>query len=133
MQAISALGRSDIFLKLEIIKKIMGLIIILVSMQISPMVMAISLVVNDLLSTVINAAPNRKLLNYTYFEQIKDIFPSFVMATIMGVVIYPIAFIGLSNILTVVLQLIIGMVGYITLSVITKHPSFIYLFRLIRR
>lgn len=49
LQAVNAMGRSDLFLKLEIMKKGIGLIALLISMRISPLAMAASLIVTDIL------------------------------------------------------------------------------------
>ena len=133
LQAINAVGRSDLFLKLEIIKKMVGTIAILVSMNYGPLAMAYSLVVTDLLATLINAFPNKKLLSYGYFEQIKDMLPSFIMAFIMALVIYPIQKIGFSCSVTIAVQVLIGVGFYIFLAILTKQQSFRYLFGLIKK
>ena len=73
LNAINAMGRSDLFLKLEIIKKVIGLTLLFITMRISVMAMAYSLLVSGLLSQIINSWPNRKLLDYGYLEQLKDI------------------------------------------------------------
>ena len=76
LNAIKAMGRSDLFLKLEIIKKIIGLTVLFSTMWFGPLVMAYSLVFVSLCSQIINAWPNKKLLDYSYFEQLKDILPN---------------------------------------------------------
>ena len=69
LNAIKALGRSDLFLKLEIVKKIVGMIALFATMNISVKAMAYSLLVVSVLGQIINSWPNRKLLNYGYLEQ----------------------------------------------------------------
>ena len=88
LNAIKAMGRSDLFLKLEVIKKFMGMILLLITMNISVMAMAYSLLISGLISQVINSWPNRYLLKYSYIDQIKDILPNIVMALIMGGFVY---------------------------------------------
>lgn len=133
LQAINAVGRSDLFLKLEISKKIVGMVAILVSMNYGPLVMAYSLVVTDLIATVINAFPNKELLNYGYFEQIKDMMPSFVIALVMALIIYPIQNLDFSNIITIIIQVLLGASIYITLAILTKQKSLTYLLGLIEK
>lgn len=133
LQAINAMGRSDLYLKLEIIKKLIGFIAIILSMQISPLAMAGSLIITDLMATVINAYPNKKLLNYSFTEQLKDMLPSFIIACIMGVAIYPVQFLELQNILTLILQILIGGISYFVLSVVTKQQAYLYLFGLFKK
>ena len=127
LNAIKAMGRSDLFLKLEIIKKVVGIILLLVTMNISVIAMAYSLLVSSVLSQIINSWPNKKLLNYSYLQQLKDILPSIILAVVMGCIVYLWNFIGLSPIITLVIQIITGGVVYVGLSKLFKIDSFIYL------
>lgn len=131
LQAINAIGRSDIFLKLEIIKKIIGVSIIIVTSRYSPYVMAIGTVLSGIISSFINSYPNKKLLNYSYLEQMKDIISSLFISIIMGVITYLVQLLKYNDILTLLLQMILGGIGYIMLSYITKNKSFIYLSKVI--
>ena len=116
LNAIKAMGRSDFFLKLEIIKKVMGLALLLFTMRISVMAMAYSLIVSGILSQIINSWPNWKLLNYNYFEQLRDILPSIIIAVGMGICVYFISFIPMPTIVTLLIQIVIGAVIYIGVS-----------------
>lgn len=127
LNAIKALGRSDLFLKLEIVKKIVGMIALFATMNISVKAMAYSLLVVSVLGQIINSWPNRKLLNYGYLEQLKDILPGIIIAVCMGACVYCVHFIGLSDILTLCIQIPLGMVIYILLSKILKMESYQYL------
>ncbi len=71
LNAIKAMGRSDIFLKLEIAKKISGIIILLCMMWNGVLLMAYSLLLSSLVSQMINTYPNKKLLNYGYAQQMR--------------------------------------------------------------
>lgn len=133
LQAINAMGRSDIFLKLEIIKKVLGILIICFTVRYSPLIMALGILISGILSSFINAAPNKKLLNYSYLEQIKDILPSFLLSIVMGIFIYPIIFLRFSDIITIFLQVILGAVVYIVLSYLLKLECFMYLLNIILR
>ena len=132
LQAINAIGRSDIFLKLEIIKKIVGVSIIIITSRVSPLMMALGTVFSGIISSFINSYPNKKLLNYSYFEQIKDILPSIVLSIIMGVITYSVIFLCLSDLITIVLQIIVGGIAYILLSYIVKLECFMYLLKMIK-
>ena len=126
LNAIKALGRSDLFLKLEILKKIVGLTAMFATIFISVKVMACSYLVTTVLSMLINSWPNKTLLNYSFLEQIKDIIPSIAVSLIMCALCLSATFIGLGDILTILLQIIIGAVFYIAVSVIFKIDSFEY-------
>lgn len=127
LNAIKALGRSDLFLKLEIVKKIVGMIALFATMNISVKAMAYSLLVVSVLGQIINSWPNRKLLNYGYLEQLRDILPGIIIAIFMGTCVYCVSFIGLSDVLTLCIQIPLGMIIYILLSKVLKMESYVYL------
>lgn len=127
LNAIMALGRSDLFLKLEIIKKIMGLAAVLITMNISVMAMAYSLLVTSVLSQIINSWPNKKLLNYNYLAQLKDMMPQIVLSIVMGAIVYSVQFAGLNDVATLAIQIATGAIIYTLLSKIFKIESFTYI------
>lgn len=128
LQAINAVGRSDIFLKLEIIKKVVSLAVLGVTIFYGVYAIAIGEAVIGLIATFINAYPNQKLLDYRYIEQCKDIMPSFVLSLVMGVVVYSIHFFNMAAWQTLIVQTCIGIVVYIGLAWIFKLECFVYLF-----
>ena len=132
LNAINSLGRSDLFLKLEILKKIVGLILLLCTMRISVMAMAYSLIVSSISSQIINSWPNRRLLNYGYLEQLKDILPAILLAVGMGVLVSLIQLLGLYPTFTLLIQIPLGAVIYIAGSAILKLESFEYLLGMIK-
>ena len=132
LAAIQAMGRSDIFLKLEIFKKIVGLIALAITVPISVMAMGYSLLFTSLASQIINSWPNKKLLNYGYLEQLKDILPGILLAVAMGCCIYPIQWIGLPDIVTLCIQVPLGAIIYIAGSKLFKLESFEYLWGMVK-
>ena len=132
LQAINAIGRSDIFLKLEIIKKFIGVVTIIITSRYSPYIMAIGTIFTGIIGSFVNSYPNKKLLNYSYIEQVKDVTPSLFISIIMGIVTYSIQLLKYNNILTVLLQIVLGGVIYIILSYMTKNQSFIYLVNILK-
>lgn len=133
LNAIKALGRSDIFLKLEIAKKTVGVISLLVTFRVSVMAMAYSLLVTSVLDQVINCWPNKKLLGYGYMEQLKDIIPNILLSLVMGGCVYCVQFIGLSDIFTLSIQIILGISVYIIMSVALKLDTFEYLVSIVKQ
>lgn len=127
LQAINALGRSDIFLKLEIIKKLLGGIVLIISIPFGVYAVAVSIVVGSVIASFINAYPNSKLLNYSIYEQWNDLIPSLLLSIIMGGIIYTIYWFQLSAIFTVVTQFFAGIVIYIGLAAFFKLECFTYL------
>lgn len=127
LNAIKAVGRSDIFLKLEIVKKTISITILLLSMRFGVIAIALSGLLYSVIATMFNAAPNRKLLGYSYFEQAKDILPSFALALLMGAVVYPISLIPMPTILTLLVQILVGAAVYVAMSAILKLEPFYYI------
>ena len=133
LNAIKALGRSDLFLKLEIIKKCMGITLLLISMNYGVMVMALSSLVSSVLSQIINSWPNRKLLNYSYLEQLKDMLPNILLTLAMGAVVYSIYFLGLPDWLTLLIQVPLGAAVYVLGAKLFHAENFEFALALLRR
>lgn len=133
LNAIKAMGRSDYFLKLEIAKKIVGLGLLFSTMWFGVLAMAYSLLVNSVLSQIINSWPNRKLLNYGYLEQLKDILPGIALAVFMGFCVSLIGLLHLSNGITLLIQIPFGAAVYIGMSAILHLESYEYLLDMVRQ
>lgn len=133
LQAINAMGRSDIFLKLEITKKIVGLIILFISIPFGVFYMAIGSALSSVISTFINAYPNKKLLNYSYLEQWKDLIPSLLISLVMGGIVYLYNFLNLESWLILLLQAITGVIVYIGLAKLFKIESYDYLLKTLKQ
>lgn len=132
LNAIKAMGRSDLFLKLEVVKKIVGLSLLLSTMWLGVMAMAYSLLVSSVLSQIINSWPNRKLLNYGYIEQMKDILPGICLAVGMGVCIGFVSLVNLPAVVILSIQVIMGAGIYIGGSAILRLDSFQYLWGILK-
>lgn len=132
LNAIKAMGRSDLFLKLEIAKKVVGIALLLSTMWFGVMAMAYSLLISSVLSQIINSWPNRKLLNYGYLEQLKDILPGIVLAVFMGCCVNLVSLFNLSNVVTLLIQIPLGAAIYIGASAAIHLESYDYLMGMIR-
>ncbi len=127
MQAIKAIGRSDILLKLEATKKAIELITILITMWISVKAMVIGLAVITTFFTFLNAYPNIKLLNYSIKEQMADILPSICNSILMFLGVYFVGKLGFNIFLKFIIQICVGIAIYIGLSIVTKREEFVYI------
>lgn len=132
LNAIKAMGRSDLFLKLEIWKKVIGLILLLATLFISVKAMAYSLLISTLTSMIINSWPNKKLLDYSFLEQMKDILPSILLAVGMGVSVYLMGVLNLPTLPLLLIQVVCGGLIYVAGSAIFKLEPFLYLFGIIK-
>lgn len=126
LEALKAMGRSDLFLKLEIIKKMIGMIVLLMTIPFGVMTMAMSAVWVSIISAFINAWPNQKILNYSYIEQIKDMLPSMCISIAMIVIVFPLKFIVLNDWLLVLAQATLGVIVYVALSSLLKIEGFLF-------
>lgn len=135
LQAINAMGRSDIFLKLELIKKAIGIIALVIAVFCfdSPVAIAMTGVFTTFISCFINAYPNKKLIGYSYFEQMKDIFPSFIVSIAMMLCVLALELLHWGVIVTLILQVVVGVIVYIGLSALLRLPAFRILLDLIKK
>lgn len=86
LQALNGMGRSDLFLKLELIKKAYGICFILFAAFVlhDVYLMIAMYMITGIISTFVNAYPNKRVIGYSYSEQIRDIAPAFVISAIAG-------------------------------------------------
>ena len=127
LNAIKAMGRSDLFLKLEVAKKIVGLAVLFSTMWFGVKVMAYSLLFVSVASQIINTWPNKKLLGYGYIEQLKDIFPGIIMAVVMGIIVSFGVYIPVVKGAQLVIQIAVGIAVYILGSKLFRLDSFYYI------
>ena len=133
LTAINAQGRSDIFLKLEVVKKTIGVIVILISLNYGILAIAIGELIVSFLGQIINSWPNKKLLRYSYFEQLSDIFPNIIQALVMGGIVLIFENITPYEIVNLLIQIIIGALVYIFLSIVTKNETYMYLLNFLKQ
>lgn len=125
------MGRSDIFFKLEILKKIIGLTFLLGGLYYfkSAMGIAYGAAIATLITAFLNANPNKKLMSYGYFEQLKDVVPSFLIALPMGLGIYALEFLQIPVLPSLCLQTLCGILFYFGLAKLFNLESFGYLIK----
>lgn len=126
LQAMKAVGRSDIFLKLEIAKKIVGITMLLIAVFCfsTPLAIALTGVISIPFDIFINALPNKKLIYYNYGEVIKDIIPPFVLSVIMFVVVECIRVLHFRNLVTLCVQIIVGIFVYMISAACLKIEAY---------
>lgn len=127
LNAIKALGHSGVFLKLEVIKKIIDVLILSISVWLGVKAIAYGMLLSTIICQVVNAWPNRKLLNYKYKEQCRDVLPQMILSIIMGIVVYFIIFLNLDEVVTVCIQIPLGIIVYFGLAWFFKVDSFYYI------
>ena len=133
IQAMKAMGRSDITLKLEFIKKPIYLIMLIISIQFGVFAIALSMMLYSFIATLLNMKPNKEILHYSIKEQIVDLTPATVLSVIMCLAIIQLTRLNILPVLTIICQIVVGATIYITLSIIFKLDSINYLMKYIHR
>lgn len=75
--------------------------------------MAYSLIATSIIGQIINSWPNRKLLNYSYLDQVNDMLPQILLSCFMGIVVFSVHLLNLTDLTTVAIQVPLGIIIYI--------------------
>ena len=128
LQAINAVGRSDIVLKLAIIKKSISFILLFIVILVapSPLWLASLGIVTSLIAYCINSFSNSKLLGYGFVEQVIDILPNLLSAILMACIVYLIGNVHLSLFPLLTVQIIAGVLVYTGLAILTRNSNLKY-------
>jgi len=102
-------GRSDLFLKLEIIKKIIAVIPIALGVLCGIEYMLCGSVLTSFISFFLNSHYSAKLINYSTIQQLRDIFPAFIISLIIAGIMWSFTFWGISNLITLIIQCFTGL------------------------
>lgn len=127
LQPIKAVGRSDLMLKFEIIKKVFFIVSTIVAMNFGVFAIALTVPANTLLDLIINANINKKLINYSFFEELSDCLAALILSLIMAVVVAFIGKIEFNIYIKVVIQIMVGGLCYAGLSYLTRNKEFSYI------
>jgi O-antigen/teichoic acid export membrane protein len=107
-------GRSDLFFKLEIWKKILGVCVLVITIPMGIIAMCIGAVLSSLICLVINTYYTGKLINVGYFKQMRDLAPTLSLSLMMGVVVYlSISYIDIPNIVKLIIGVVEGVLIYV--------------------
>ena len=115
-QVLKAVGRSDLCMKLEILKKAVGIVLIILTMKISVIALAWSAVAFAFFSTIVNMWPIPKLINYSFFEQFKDILPIIVCCVTSGLLSWTFSYFVSNMYILLITQSIVGLLSYYLFS-----------------
>ena len=120
------MGRSDIFLKLEVVKKGLSVISLLIGMQFNVYIMVSIKAFQDFLCTFVNAAPNKKLLGYSIFDQWKDVTPPALLSVVMCATVMMAGkwLVFLPLLVRLMVQILVGVAVYAVLAGVFRLESF---------
>lgn len=134
LQALNGMGRSDLFLRLELVKKAYGIAALLFCALVLNDVRALvmSYLVTGVLSTFVNAWPNKRVIGYSYAEQVRDIAPAFLLSGAAALTAGLVGSAGLGAWVTVLAQAGAFVLVYLGLAAALRLEAFTYLLRTAR-
>lgn len=129
LQALNGMGRSDLFLKLEVVKKAYGVVVLCVTAFVlkSPVAIVAGYMLTGVVSTFVNAFPNRRVIGYSYSEQLRDVVPAVLLTAVSAVAAWPLSLLGLASATQIVLQALTMGTVYLLLSRLFRVEEFGYL------
>lgn len=116
IQALAAIGRSDVRLKLEFIKKPVGLVLLLLSLNYGPMAIAISVAITSFFSFGIGLVACQKYINYSAVRACKAVLPAFLLSCFVGLICYWFIFWDVNPLIILLSQVFAYVILYISLS-----------------
>lgn len=128
LQAMKAMGKSELYLKLEVVKKIFGIVILGISVFAFEKMeyIAWGALVVEIFSALLNVPVNKKILDYKYGEQLKDVWSTLLLVVLMGMVVCVCNF--SANIYTsCAIKIVIGVIFYVCISWLLKKEEFFYI------
>lgn len=118
-------GRSDIFLYLEIIKKVIAIGPICLGVFVNIYWMLIGTIITGVISFFLNTYYTGKKLGYTSWKQLLDIVPSYGIATILALSIFFIKYLPLNNFVILTIQVFVGAAVFFVICETTKLPEYL--------
>lgn len=134
-ETIKAMGKSDVFLKMEIIKKTSYFVIIAVFIFFSndPIYLAYSAYLCTVIAIIVNTIPNRKFLGYSYIDQVLDVLQNLVTSVLMCVIVMLIGHLVRNVIICLLVQIVIGAIFYLTINYFLKNRNLFYIKDIIKQ
>ena len=125
LNALQALGRSDLFLRLEIIKKVLIVMNIIITWRWGISAMIYGMVITSILSYYLNSYYTGILIGYSIWEQIRDMYSYLIMAVLMGIAVYAVGLLPFPTYWSVlVVQIAVGIVIYISTCRLFRLTAF---------
>ena len=119
--------QSDIILKLEVYKKPVYVLLLIIGVKINVTAVAVTMLVYSIYGNVVNAVPLKKEIDYTYREQLKDLSPAFLLSGVMGLLVYMVSYLKLNNVLLLFIQVLVGIALYLGMAMAFKVDTLKYL------
>ena len=125
-------GRSDLFLKLEIIKKILGISVLCITAPFGLIVMCYGLIFNSLVALAINTYYTGKLINVGFIRQMCDLLPTIALCLVMFALILIVNSFITGDIIKLCAGIVIGVIFYTFTSRLFKFSELTELTNLLK-
>lgn len=127
LQAIIALGHSDIDLKLGLMKLFVNIVVLIIAIPYGLIAVTWGILLTTYFGAILSAYPNRKLLGYSFREQFSDIFPIFLLSLVVAAAVYSVQYFHMPLFATILIQFIFGTALYITLARVFMYERLKYM------
>lgn len=127
LHVVNACGRSDLFLKLEVIKKIMVVLSIMLTVKWGVLALAVGRIGVGLLSMVVNAYPCGFLIGYSVQHQMRDLLPNVGISLLMGASVWGLRYFAFADSVLLIVQIGMGFLVFIFGSYFFRVETFVYL------
>lgn len=124
LQALKARGEAGVYLRLEVQKKSIAMLILICSVPFGVKALAASACLYSFIAIVLTSGKNKANIDYGFFEQLKDIMPNIVLTAMMAMCVFGISFLKLTVTYTLAIQVFVGMLVYVFLAAITKNENY---------
>lgn len=121
---IRSIGKSKLYLRLDIIKKVIGFSILLIAMTISVKAIAYSLMLTKIIELSINIVIVKKILSYPINEQIKDVSMNVLLCVLMAIPLVLISFFSMPDFVKILVEILVGVSVYLIASKVLKVESY---------
>ena len=135
LQTIAAIGRSDMRLKLEFIKKPTGILCLIIALQLDkgPFAIACSAVLTSVISFCVDMIASHKVIRFSLRDQMTGVLPAMIMSMAMGSIVFFLGALPLKPFLVLVIQVIAGMLSYFVMALIFKPVGYNYVMTYVNR
>lgn len=131
LNVIKAVGRSDLYLRLEIIQTVIGILLLIPVIKLGPIYIALMYMVAAVLNAVIIGTMSGCQMGYSIGNQAKDMLPYYCMSAVMALVVWSLGTVS-DNHLILLGQVAVGILIYVVLSVVFKPTAYRYIISAIR-
>lgn len=133
--AIKSTGKSGTYMILELVRRLAMLAVLLISVFVFGTVEMIAwgFVVSSIVDVIIVSFSTKRILNYSLFEQIGDLWKIFVCSVLMGACVFPLVLLPVPDIVVLLLQIIVGIASYIAFALLLRVAPIFDLISLLKR